>query len=194
MFVGEWSDILWSECRCSVLSNDSPYKHDEDAMNTKDAIQSAMNISDTVMKTYLSDMSDADLMTRPAKGCNHLAWQLGHLISSEVALLQGLCPGKGAALPEGFAEAHAKEKAESDDASAFKSKDEYVSLYEAVRKGTRAALMEYPEADLDAPSAEHFRKMFPTQGDIFNLIATHPLMHAGQFVVVRRKLDKPVLI
>ena len=163
-------------------------------MNAKDAIRSAMNMSDTVMKTYLSDLSDSDMMTRPADGCNHLAWQVGHLISSEVMLLEGLCPGKGAELPDGFAEAHAKENAGSDDASAFKTKDEYLSLYDSVRDGTRAALEEYPEADFDQPSAEHFRQMFPTQGDVFNLIATHPLMHAGQFAVARRKLDKPVLI
>ena len=31
-------------------------------MNTKDAIRSAMNVSDTVLKTYLSDLSDADLL------------------------------------------------------------------------------------------------------------------------------------
>jgi hypothetical protein len=28
----------------------------------------------------------------------------------------------------------------------------------------------------------------------FSLIATHPMMHAGQFVVVRRQLGKPILM
>jgi hypothetical protein len=36
--------------------------------------------------------------------------------------------------------------------------------------------------------------MFPTAGHIYLLIATHGLMHAGQFVPVRRKLGKPVVI
>jgi len=109
-------------------------------------------------------------------------------------LLKGLGADAKVELPEGFAEAHSKETTGSDEAAAFKTKDEYVSLFDAVREGTRAALEEYPEADLDQPSAEQFREMFPTQGDVFNLIAAHPMMHAGQFVVARRKLDKPVLI
>jgi hypothetical protein len=36
-------------------------------------------------------------------------------------------------------------------------------------------------------------KHAPTLGDIFLLLATHTMMHAGQFTVVRRKLGKPVL-
>ncbi|MGE0377497.1 MAG: DinB family protein [Planctomycetaceae bacterium] len=163
-------------------------------MNTKDAIRSAMNVSDTVIKTYLSDLDDADLMARPGEGCNHLAWQLGHLISSEVMLLQGVSPKGGATLPDGFSKAHSKEMTGNNDPAGFLTKEEYLSLYDAVREASRAAVESYPEPDFDAPSAEHFRKMFPTQGDIFMLIATHPLMHAGQFVVARRKLGKPVLI
>ena len=38
------------------------------------------------------------------------------------------------------------------------------------------------------------RRRFPTVGSIFTLIATHPMMHAGQFVVVRRQLGKPIVI
>ena len=30
--------------------------------------------------------------------------------------------------------------------------------------------------------------------NMFTLIATHPMMHAGQFVVVRRQLGKPILM
>jgi hypothetical protein len=57
-----------------------------------------------------------------------------------------------------------------------------------------AALDELPAADLDRPSPEPFRKRFPTVGSMLTLIATHPMMHAGQFVVVRRQLGKPIVI
>jgi hypothetical protein len=36
-------------------------------------------------------------------------------------------------------------------------------------------------------------KFAPRLGDLFQLVANHTLMHAGQFSVVRRKLGKPVL-
>lgn len=163
-------------------------------MNAKDAIKSSFNFSSMVLKTYISDLDDADLMRRPAEGCNHLAWQLGHLISSEVQLLESVAPGKGINLPDGFVEAHSKETCGNDDAAAFQDKASYEQLFDQVRAASQAALDDYPEPDLDNPSPEHFSKICPTMGDMFTLIATHPMMHAGQFVIVRRQLGKPILI
>jgi hypothetical protein len=71
-------------------------------MNAKDAIRSAMGMGLFVVEKYLSDLDDADLMRRPTAGCNHLAWQLGHLISSESGLVNMVCPGQGGELPDGF--------------------------------------------------------------------------------------------
>ena len=162
-------------------------------MNTKDAIRSAMDTSFMVFKGYLGDLDDADLMQRPGEGCNHLAWQTGHLIASEVSLLDSVCPGKATDLPAGFAEAHSKEMAGSDDASQFCTKNEYLELMDKVRAGTVAALEDLPEAELDSASPEQFRDFCPTVGNMFVLIGTHHMMHAGQFVPVRRRLGKPIL-
>ncbi len=63
-----------------------------------------------------------------------------------------------------------------------------------VRGASLAALDNYPEPDFDKAGPEPMRSLCPTMGDMFMLIATHPMMHAGQFVVVRRQLGKPVLI
>lgn len=163
-------------------------------MNTKEAIRGAANTSDMVLKKYIEDLSDADLMKRPGPGCNHLAWQLGHLISSECGLLESIVPGAAAELPEGFAEKHSKETIGVDDPSKFCTKQEYLDLMDQVRAASMAALDRLDESELDKPGPEHFRQMFPTVGHVYLLIATHGLMHAGQFVPVRRALDKPVVI
>lgn len=163
-------------------------------MNAKDAIRSSANVSMMVLKSYIGDLDDAELMTRPGEGCNHLAWQLGHLIASEVQLLEMVAPGQNVELPEGFAEAHGKDQCGNDDASAFHGKEAYLDLYGKVRAATNAALDAYPDGDLDKESPEHFRNFCPTMGDVFTLIATHPMMHAGQFAVARRKLGKPILM
>jgi len=118
---------------------------------------------------------------------------MGHLINSEVNILNGVCPGKGAELPDGFAEAHSKETADSDDASKFLSKDEYLSLFEKVRQSTLDALNETSDQQLSEQGPEAFRSFCPTVGHVFTLIGTHPMMHAGQIVPVRRKLNKPVM-
>ena len=163
-------------------------------MNTKDAIKSAMDLSHMVLTSYISDLSDADLLQRPAEGCNHLAWQLGHLLAAEVDLVNMVCPGKGAELPAGFAEAHAKENCASNDPQQFKTKQEYLELFQKVRAATVAALEGLSDAELDNPSPERMRQFVPKIGQFFTLIGTHPMMHAGQFVVVRRKLGKPILM
>ncbi len=97
-------------------------------------------------------------------------------------------------LPSGFKEAHAKDNAASDDAAQFSSIREYLDLYKQVRDNTLATLEATSDDELNAPGPEAFRAVFPRVLDLYNLVATHPLMHAGQFVVVRRQLGKPILI
>ena len=163
-------------------------------MNAKDAIRGTMDLSLMVLKSYFGDMTDAELLHRPGPGCNHLAWQLGHLIASEASLLNMVCPGSAAELPSGFAEQHNKETCGSDDAAKFCSKQQYTDLLEKTRAATIAALDALPDARLDEPAPERMRSICPTVGAFFGLIATHPMMHAGQFVPVRRALGKPVVI
>lgn len=163
-------------------------------MNAKDAIRASSDMSLMVIGKYIDDLSDADLMRRPGPGCNHLAWQLGHVINSNARLLEAICPGKGQKLPEGFAENHAKDMRDSDDPAKFCTKEQYVNLMQGMEKAVTAALAELPESRLDEPSPEPFRSRFPTVGRLFTLIANHMLMHAGQFVVVRRQLGKPIVI
>lgn len=163
-------------------------------MNAQDAIRATLDTTSMILTSYISDLSDADLMCRPAKGCNHLAWQLGHLIASECSLLESVAPGAGVELPAGFVEKHSKETCGEDDQAKFCTKQEYLDLFDKVHAASLAALEKTSEADLDAESPEKFRQMFPTVGNIYVLIAMHGMMHAGQFVPVRRELGKPVLI
>jgi hypothetical protein len=163
-------------------------------MNTRASITATMDISLMVLRQYINDLSDTELLQRPGKGCNHIAWQLGHLISSECGLLESICPGAAPTLPEGFKEKHDKANALSDQPQDFCTKVQYLELLDSVHAASAKALEGFSDADLDKPGPEHFRQMFPTAGHIWVLIATHPLMHAGQFVPVRRSLGKPVVI
>ncbi|MEM6655294.1 MAG: DinB family protein, partial [Planctomycetota bacterium] len=138
-----------------------------------------------------------DLMRRPHPDCNHLAWQLGHLISSEAQLLEMLQPGAAPPLPPGFHDQYSRDTVADDEPDHFHTKQEYLELFELVRAATHAAIEKVSDADLDSPNPhpdENFRKSFPTIGSMYVLTATHPMMHAGQFVPVRRAVQKPVLI
>lgn len=163
-------------------------------MNTTDAIKQTHGISQMVLNGYLGDLTDEDLMQRPGDGCNTIAWQLGHLICSECNLLNMAVPDAAAELPEDFVENHAKENANSDDASHFSTKAEYLELFQKVKDATFAALDGLSDADLDRPGPEQMRDFCPTVGSLFVLISTHVMMHVGQIVPIRRRLDKPIVM
>ena len=162
-------------------------------MNAHDAFRDALKGADSITLAYLDDLSDADLLVRPVPGANHIAWQLGHLIGAENGMLSETCPGSMPALPAGFKERHTNDTAGSDDRNTFLSKDEYLRLYRQQRDATLKALDGLGEADFDRPAPERLRHFVATVGGVFGMQATHWLMHAGQWAVVRRKLGrKPI--
>ncbi|MCG3127574.1 MAG: hypothetical protein CHACPFDD_02439 [Phycisphaerae bacterium] len=162
-------------------------------MTAKDALKNNIKFGKMITDAYLSDLSDAELFIRPAPGLNHVAWQLGHLISSAANLIAA-AGGKPPALPPDFAACYTKETTTSDDPKKFHRKSDYLALLEAARTATCAAIDATPDADFAKPAPPEMRSYAPTVGDIFTLIGMHDTMHAGQWVALRRKLGKPVLI
>src|ERR1700760_3937994 len=71
-------------------------------MHPKDLIRQNLDFSDRLVKAYVEDLDDESLLLRPVEGMNHIAWQLGHLISSERRMVEAIKPGSCPALPEGF--------------------------------------------------------------------------------------------
>jgi DinB superfamily len=162
-------------------------------MDTRGALKNGMASAQKIVDAYLGDLTDADLLVRPLPGTNHLAWQLGHIIAAEHQMIDLVKPGSMPPLPEGFAEKHNKKTAAGDDPKAFCTKAEYVDAMKKQRAGTLAVLADMSDADFDQPAPEPLRAFLKTNGDVFTMQATHWLMHAGQWAIVRRKLGKPPL-
>ena len=162
-------------------------------MTPRDVIKNTVNMCHEVLTSYLGDLSDAELMVRAVPEANHIAWQLGHLIAAEHQMLTDAgCEMPD--LPAGFAESYTKETSTSDDPAKFHKKEQYLEWIGQQRAATLAALDGLSEADLDKPTPESMHGYAPTVGIAFNVIGIHVMMHAAQFVAVRRKLGKPVLI
>jgi DinB superfamily len=159
-------------------------------MNVKDSIRSQLGIAEFMLDAYVADLTPAELLMRPAPDANHTAWQLGHLIASEVWLVEAGAPGTMPALPGGFAERHSKDTAASDKPADFLSKDEYLKLAKTVRAGTLQVLDNLSEADLDKPVAGRVPPFVKWAGDSFVMVGAHWLMHSGQWVVLRRTLGR----
>ena len=50
-------------------------------MNAIEITASTLESTGQMLSMFLSDLSDADLLVCPVEGANHIAWQIGHLIS-----------------------------------------------------------------------------------------------------------------
>jgi hypothetical protein len=170
------------------------FKNKDTRMNVHEAIKMAINGSDMLCQSYLEDLTDEEMMVRPVEKCNHIAWQVGHLIQAENGLISAVCPGSMPPLPDGFAERYSKEAATVDNPSRFLKKSELLKLHKQQRAATLQALDTLSAADFDKPAPESVRDFCPTVGAVFNLQGTHWLMHAGQWAVVRRKLGRPPLM
>ncbi len=163
-------------------------------MTPQEVLANVYKTSSMVLNTYISDLSDADLMHRPGVGCNHLAWQLGHLIASEAQLLDSVIPGAAVKLPAGFVERYSAATTANDSPSTFHTKDELAQLMKKNEEAALKAIEAVTAERLSEPGPAHLQPMFPTVGSVLALVATHGLMHSGQFVPVRRSLGKPILI
>jgi hypothetical protein len=160
-------------------------------MTPKEVIRIVFRFNDNVVNEHLKDLSDADLLVRPASGANTIAWQLGHLISAEASLSKYIPGATAAELPPGFGERYTAEASKSDSAAGYLTKAEYLDLYKKMRANTLKSLDALPEADLDKPTEGRMAPFAPNVTAMFLLVANHPMMHLGQFSVVRRKLGKP---
>jgi hypothetical protein len=162
-------------------------------MKATDTIKTALTSTQQMLQQYLSDLSDADLLIRPVPNANHIAWQLGHLIASEV-MLGAMVPG--ASYPELPAELKSQadgKSAQAPPAGGYLKKAEYLDWFNKVRGATIATVERMSDADLDKPTPPDWASWAPNLGALLLLTANHTLMHAGQFSVVRRSLGKPVL-
>jgi hypothetical protein len=157
-------------------------------MNARDVIKLGIDSGDMICMGYLSDLTDADLLKRPCPTANHTNWQVGHLIAAEHSMMEQVAPGSMPPLPEGFAARYAKEAASVDDPKKFCTKDELLAEYKKQRAGTLAVLAKVTDDELDKPTGVQYA---PTVGAMLALQGSHWLMHAGQWVIVRRQLGRP---
>lgn len=159
-------------------------------MNSREAIAAGIDMAEMVANSYLQDLTDGQLMMRPHPGCNHINWQLGHLVVSENYHLNKVREGAAPPLPAGMAEKYSKETAGSNDASAFATKDQLLKTHAEQLAAVRQVLAGLSDADLDRETGVPYA---PTVGALLSMQGAHWLMHAGQWVVVRRALGKPAL-
>ncbi len=163
-------------------------------MNGSQAIQASLASTQYLLNRYIEDLSDADILARPTPGANHIAWQVGHLIHSEIMIVRMALPDAVYPdLPADWGDVHGPKATGNDGPAGFRKKSEYAAIFNEVRGATINHVARLTDADLDKPTTGPMAQYAPKLGNLLLLVANHTLMHAGQFSVLRRKLGKPVL-
>ena len=163
-------------------------------MKPNEAIKISIDTADMIARMYLEDLTDEEMMHRPGEGCNHIKWQMGHLIASDYMMVNGCCEGAMPALPDGFAEKYSKETAASNEPGDFHSKAELMELFEQQRAASLEALAGLDEAALGSPAPEAMRGYAPLVANAFSMLGIHWTMHTGQWAVIRRQLGRAPLM
>ncbi len=162
-------------------------------MLAKDALKLGLTSTQSLVVWYLSDLTDQDFTVRPVASANNIAWQMGHLIEGEVHL-GGPLPGASyPELPATILGQYDKKSASGTPAGGYLPKAQYLEWFNKVREASIANVSRLDDADLDKPNTGGMAKFAPRYADLIVLLANHTLMHAGQFTVVRRALNKPIL-
>jgi hypothetical protein len=162
-------------------------------MNINELLVRQLKGSLDILKNTLADFSDADMVQRPCDKANHPLWQVGHLIGSEVWMMNQVKGAKMPELPAGFAEKFDKKTAGENDLKKFGTKAELLGLFDRVRAATIDYAKKVKPETLDEPGPESMRSFCPKVGDLVALHSAHVYMHLGQMQASRRKLGKPVL-
>jgi hypothetical protein len=163
-------------------------------MKIQDAFKNNYETAVMVCGVYLSDLTDDESMQRPHSGCNHINWQVGHIIESENGMANSCVAGAVPPLPNGFAEKYSKETAACDDPSAFVPHSELLLIAKNQGDAILAMIDTMSAEDFDMPAPEAMQSYAPTIGAVVNMMASHWMMHAGQWVVVRRQLGREIVI
>ena len=163
-------------------------------MRANDVLKIALTSTQDTMQMFLGDLTDAELTARPVPSANNIAWQLAHLIAAEKMLLEGQLPGVAyPEIPAPIASLGSERTGKVDPPEGYLTKAQYLESFGKMRGATIAAVEKLADSDLDKPTTNMMAKFAPTLGSLLILIANHTLMHGGQFTVVRRALNKPVV-
>jgi hypothetical protein len=108
-------------------------------------------------------------------------------------MVESVCPGSMPALPAGFAEKYTPDTSRLDSPGAFHPKSVYMNFAEQQHAAALKALDKLTDADMDKPAPEKMQSFVKTVGELFSMLGTHLLMHAGQWAVTRRKLGRKPL-
>lgn len=146
-------------------------------------------------KSLLADIEDSRWFEMPAPGVGHVAWQIGHLASSQVALVHMRCFNMkfGDVLEESIIPTFGRGSSPVADKSKYPPLAEIRAMFDRVHGDTVKLISGMKDADLESAVAGDPHPFFKLKSGAIGMTAMHETFHAGQIAMTRRIFGKAPL-
>ncbi len=156
----------------------------------KDLLPGQLEMGGFLFDKFTSDLSDAEYFKRPAPNTNHVAWNVGHIATSEDSMVAAITGG-AMKLSEDLHKLFGGSSECLDDSTKYPSRGELDEMYKNARAITIEQFNMFDEAKWSDPAPEGWpADMFPTLGSIWAILPTHQFWHIGQITVCRQTMGK----
>jgi hypothetical protein len=126
----------------------------------------------------------------PAEGVSHVAWQVGHIATSQYRLcmdrVRGHRPDDEQLIPQSFIKLFGRGSVAESDAAKYPSPAEIRATFDRVYERVMAELADYPDAELDVATPPPAHPMFNTRFGALIWCGQHEMLHVGQIGLLRR--------
>lgn len=138
--------------------------------------------------SLIADIDENQWFEMPAPGVGHVAWQLGHLAVSQIALVHNRCLGKPpeTCMDPALRDTFGKGSTPIADASKYPAIPEIKALFDKTQNEVLEIIRSMSDADLDAPAGTEPHPLFDTKAGALGTAAMHETFHAGQIAMSRR--------
>ncbi|MEW5923848.1 MAG: DinB family protein [Candidatus Zixiibacteriota bacterium] len=155
-------------------------------MSYRENLLYMMKVNQQVLKRLVDDITEEESLEQGAHGHNHIRWQTGHLVHSNVFILK--CLGEDIDDFGNYKELFGGGSKIADDPSVYPSLAELrAQLFELQAKSIAAA-EKIPDADLEKGVDWGERKVPAWQSISF--LCMHDFYHSGQIVNIRKILNR----
>jgi hypothetical protein len=146
--------------------------------------------------SLLADVEDQQWFTPAGDGLTHVAWQVGHLASTQYALcmvrIRGAKPEDEQLISDDFRRLFRKGSTPEPGAAGYPPPAEIRDVAARVHARALAELPLLPEEQLDVPF-ENPHPAFGTRYQALIFCPEHEFLHAGQIALLRRLMGKAPL-
>ena len=164
-------------------------------MNRVELLADRLDAARKWTNNLLADVEAPLWFKCPAAGVGHVAWQVGHLAASQVALVPVRCLGLEPTkyVSDAFRATFGKGSTPVEVHSKYPPLAEIRDTFDRIHSQTLELIRGMAETDLDAPAVGEPHPYFTTKAGAIGIAAMHETFHAGQIALIRRLAGKAPL-